>query len=65
MEKIVCRIRYSVVWTLRKEGRRRGERMMKEEASETAASLARLPTTGDLGSSAANQRAGQAGVVGH
>lgn len=38
---------------------------MKEEASETAASLARLPTTGDLGSSAANHHEGQGGVVGH
>ena len=39
--------------------------MMKEEASETAASLARPPTTGDLGSSATNHHAGQEWVVGH
>lgn len=46
--------------------------MMKEEAilrdlwavDKPAASLARIPTAGDLGTSAANQRAGDGGVVG-
>jgi hypothetical protein len=43
--------------------------MMKEEAisgavDKPAASLARIPTAGDLGSSAANQRVGQGGMVG-